>query len=101
MVVTAELICAVVLAYARSGFSSYMAQFIMLVYHVFQDYEAFSEALEDDQLEVFLKLAKPSEKSDAEITLSGVSNPRFVMNMSKVHKFCRKDRFETNLKMKS
>ena len=75
VVVTAELICAVVLAYAKSRFSNYMAQFIMLVYRVFQDYEAFSEAVEYDQLEVFLKLAKPSEKSDAEITLSGVSNP--------------------------
>lgn len=35
------------------------------------DYEAFSEALEDDCLEVFLKLAKPSEVSQAEVTITG------------------------------
>ena len=43
----------------------------MLVLYL-QDYEAFSEALEDDCLEVFLKLAKPTEVSQAEVTITGV-----------------------------
>ena len=40
---------------------------------IFQDYDAFNEAIEDNRVDEFLKIATETEKSTAQMTVTGVS----------------------------